>query len=141
MPKYDEKSLTDAAQSISAATDNATAQYHPAGGSQYGSWPASTTLPAHERMSLLLMLNPDTGESQSLDDFKPKSWQVFLTKDFFTTFETVYESAEKAVNATVQQAGYGGYGLEQMTLNAKTVEDKNITAVFHTLDKTQNRGA
>lgn len=141
MPKYDEKSLTDAAQSISTATDDAKEQYNPAGGSQYGSWPASTTLPAHEEMSLLLVVNPDKGEYQSLDDFKPESWQAFLTKDFFTTFKTVYESAEKAVNATAQQAGYGGGGLERMAENAKAVEDENITAVFNALDKTQNRGA
>ncbi|WP_329248889.1 hypothetical protein OG417_02150 [Actinoallomurus sp. NBC_01490] len=140
MPKYDESSLAEAAQSISSATDDTHEHYNPAGGSQYGSWPASTTRPAHERMSLLLLTNPDTLTYQTLDDFKPESWQVFLTKDFFTTFKTVYEAAEKAVDATSQQAGYGGHGLDRMALNAKAVEDKNITAVFNALDKTQNRG-
>ncbi|GAA4513173.1 hypothetical protein GCM10023191_079880 [Actinoallomurus oryzae] len=144
MPKYDESSLTEAAQSISSATDETHEHYNPAGGSQYGSWPASTTLPAHERMSLLLVKDfealTDQETYQTLDDFKPESWQIFLTKDFFTTFETVYRAAEKAVETTSQQAEYGGYGLDRMALNAKAVEDKNITAIFNALDKTQNRG-
>jgi hypothetical protein len=46
----------------------------------------------------------------------------------------------KGGGATSQQAGYGGHGLDRMALNAKAVEDKNITAVFDALDKTQNRG-
>jgi hypothetical protein len=91
-------------------------------------------------MSLLMMKNPDTMQYETLDDFKPESWEVFLTKDFFTTFQTVYDSSQKAVRATAQQAGYGGQGLDRMAWNAKAVEDDNITAVFKTLDKTQNRG-
>lgn len=38
MPKYDESSLAEAAQSISSATDDTHEHYNPAGGSQYGSW-------------------------------------------------------------------------------------------------------
>ncbi|GLY87939.1 hypothetical protein [Actinoallomurus iriomotensis] len=139
MPKYDQKSLTDAAEAISYATEDTKEKYYPAGGSQYGSWPASTLLPAHEGMSLLMMKNPDTMQYETLDDFKPESWEVFLTKDFFTTFQTVYDSSQKAVRATAQQAGYGGYGLDRMAWSAKHVEDDNVTAVFKTLDKTQNR--
>jgi hypothetical protein len=37
MPKYDPKSLTDAAEIILNATDETEEHYNPAGGSQYGS--------------------------------------------------------------------------------------------------------
>jgi hypothetical protein len=144
MPKYDPKSLTDAADAIFNATNETEEVYTPAGGSQYGSWDASVFLPPHEEMSLFVEKYdesyPGSHRYETLDDFKPESYEVFLTKDFFTTFETVYESAIKAVNATVKQAGYGAEGLYRMSDNIKAVEDANITAVFAVLDKTQNRG-
>ena len=144
MPKYDSKSLTDAAETIFNATDETQEHYTPAGGSQYGSWDASVSLPLHEQMALLGKKYdesyPGSQRYETLDDFKPESYEVFLTKDFFTTFGTVYESAMNAVNATVQQAGYGAEGLSRMSENIKAVEDANITAVFDVLDKTQNRG-
>jgi hypothetical protein len=144
MPKYDPKSLTDAAEIILNATDETEEHYNPAGGSQYGSWDASTSLPMHEQMSLFRNKYDDPFSSsprtETLDDFKPESYEVFLTRDFFTTFETVYGTAIKAVQTTVRQAGYGAEGLYHMSDNIKAVEDANITAVFHVLDKTQNRG-
>ncbi|GAB2814075.1 hypothetical protein GCM10027176_18300 [Actinoallomurus bryophytorum] len=144
MPKYDPKSLSDAAEAILNATDDTMEHYHPAGGSQYGSWDASMSLPMHEQMSLfgLKYGDPYPGEtkSETLDDFKPESYEVFLTANFYTAFGAVYESAIKAVKATAKQATYGAEGLYRMSDNIKAVEDANITAVFHALDKTQNRG-
>ncbi len=144
MPKYDQKSLTGAAQSIYRATDDAAEHYTPAGGSQYGSWDASVSLPPHEQMSLLLTQYDRTTyggtRRETMDDFKPEAHEVFLTHDFFTAFETVYASAMRAVNATAKQAGYGADGLVHMADNVKYVEDANIAAVFHTLDQTQKRG-
>jgi hypothetical protein len=145
MPKYDQKSLTGAAQSIYRATDDASEHYYSAGGSQYGSWDASVSLPPHEKMSLLRTVydgsEPGGTRQEIMDDFAPDSHEVFLTRDFFIEFGRVYVSAVKAVQATVEQAGYGAAGLDQMARNARYVEDANITAIFHALDKTQNRGA
>jgi hypothetical protein len=144
MPKYDQNSLRDASGTIFNATDETHEHYNPAGGSQYGSWDASMSLPLHEQMSLFRQKYgeeyPGSSRSETLDDFKPESYEVFLTKDFFTTFGTVYESAMNAVETTVKQAGYGAAGLSRMADNIKAVEDANVVAVFDVLDKTQNRG-
>jgi hypothetical protein len=143
MPKYDQKSLNDAAHVIDQAAYSTEEQYYPAGGSQYGSWAASMALPAHEQMALLLRREEPNGAAdqgwQNLDDFAPESWETFLTKDFFTDFAKVYDAAMHAVAATAEQATYGSLGLLQMAQNAKKVEDANITDIFHSLDKTQNR--
>ena len=144
MPKYDQKSLTDAADTILNATSETDEVNTPAGGSEYGSWDASLSLPPHEEMSLFREkydeAYPGSQRDETLDDFKPESYEVFLTKDFFTTFGTIYKSAILAVDATAKQAGYGAEGLYRMSHNNKAVEDANITAVFEVLDKTQNRG-
>jgi hypothetical protein len=144
MPKYDQKSLTDAADAIMRAVDDTEPQTTPAGGSQYGSWDASTSYPPHQEMSLFLEQSdegyPGHSRFQTLDDFAPRSYETFLTKDFFTTYEKVYGAAIAAVGATVKQARYGGTGLFRMAENMAEVEDANLTAVFGVLDKTQNRG-
>ena len=144
MPKYDPKTLTDAADAISYASNETKETYHPAGGSQYGSWDASMSYPAHEEMSLFVkkydQSYPGSYQYETLDDFKPESHEVFLTEDFFTTFGVIYRSAITAVETTVKQAGYGAAGLHRMADNIKAVEDANITAVFEVLAKTQNRG-
>jgi hypothetical protein len=144
MPKYDQKSLTDAADAILSAVDDTEPRTTPAGGSQYGSWQASTTYPPHEQMSLFVKQSdkdyPGESRFQTLDDFAPKSYEVFLTKDFFATYEKVYEAAVAAVSATVKQARYGGTGLYRMADNMAEVEDANLTEVLGVLNKTQNRG-
>jgi hypothetical protein len=143
VPKYDFKSLSDAAQAIDSATWDTKEDYRPAGGSQYGSWDASVTLPMHEKMSLLVdvpdHLSRSGMRSQTLDDFKPESYEVFLTENFFETFGRFYRSAIKAVDVTVKQAGYGAAGLSRMSENMKATEDANLTATFRVLDKMQNR--
>jgi len=102
------------------------------------------SLPPHEEMSLFVKKYgepyPGTYRYETLDDFKPESHEVFLTKDFFTTFGTIYRSAITAVDTTVKQAGYGAAGLSRMSDNIKAVEDANTTAVFEVLSKTQKRG-
>jgi hypothetical protein len=77
--------------------------------------------------------------SQTVDDFKPESYEVFLTENFFETFGRFYRSACSAVEVTVKQAAYGAGGLSRMTENMKATEDANLTATFHVLDKMQNR--
>ena len=143
MPKYDFKSLSDAAQAIDSATWDTKEIYNPAGGSQYGSWDASVTLPTHEKLSLFAEVRDEEDligmRRQTLDDFKPESYEVFLTENFFETFERFYRSAIAAVEVTVKQAGYGAAGLSRMSENMKATEDANLTATFHVLDKMQNQ--
>jgi hypothetical protein len=143
MPKYDFTSLSDAAQAIDSATWDTRETYTPAGGSQYGSWDASVGLPEHEKMSLFHDvpddLDPSGMRSQTIDDFKPESYEVFLTENFFETFGRFYRSACLAVEVTAKQAAYGAGGLSRMAENMKATEDANLTATFRVLDKMQNR--
>ncbi len=143
MPKYDWKSLTDAAEAIYEGVDRTKSKYYPPGASQYGSWQGSTFLPSHADMSLFSKIygNSHPGETryENIEDFKPESWQTFLTSVFYKDFDTVYESAIKAVTATAAQANYGSVGLSHMAQTMKAVDDKNITAVFSALNTTQNR--
>ncbi|MDN3354412.1 hypothetical protein [Actinomadura sp. DC4] len=143
MPKYDSKSLEDAAKAIGSATVDTYEEQIPAGGSQYGSWDAMTVLPAHEQLSLYREISDEHAYKgsrwQSIGDFSPEPHEVFLTKGFFETFDHFYDSAISAVTTTAKQADYGARGLYRMSENRKAAEDANLTSVFGVLDKMKNR--